>query len=85
MLYEIVHELLRHRSGDGRIGGRAVVAGVAVEPHLVLHLNHYHGLLPGVDVLDVLHHGGVSLAVGLRRGGSERAEYRERPAVLGKG
>ena len=81
---EPVHELGGHGAGESGVGGRAVVTGVAVEAHFVLHLDHDDGLVHGIDLLDMLHHGGVGLAVGFGRRHAEGAQDRELLALLGE-
>ena len=81
---EPLDQLRGHGAGEGGIGGRAVIAGIAVQTHLILHLDHDDGLLDGIDLLDVLHQFGIGLGVGGDRLLTEGGEDGELLAFLGQ-
>jgi len=74
VLLEIVHQLFRHGSGEGLVGGRGSVARIPQHTDLVFHLHHHDGMLVAIEVLDVSHQGPVRPRIRISRDLPERAE-----------
>ena len=59
-----------------------MVARVAENADFVFDLHHQHGVVVGVDLLDVLHERREGAGVGLLRGRALRAQNLDRVAAL---